>query len=215
MAVLLAVLVAAPLLAGCGSGTGSAAGSGTATGSGAGAARGTAASGASATGGTAAPRPLARSVPVRLEIPGIGVDTPVIRLGLAKDGSVQVPPIEKNAPAGWYQGSPTPGQIGPSVILAHVTVGQYGDGVFLHLSRLKRGDHILARLQDGASADFTVDKVQTVAKSSFPTDAVYGNVSHPALRLITCGGPRIGGGGGYRDNVVVYASLTTAHEAAR
>lgn len=36
-------------------------------------------------------RPLARSVPVGLRIPAIGVDTPVIRLGLAPDGSVQVP----------------------------------------------------------------------------------------------------------------------------
>ncbi|MFC1408095.1 class F sortase [Streptacidiphilus sp. N1-12] len=153
------------------------------------------------------PRPLARSVPVRLEIPAIGVDTPVVKLGLAADGSVQVPPIEAHAPAGWYQGSPTPGQVGPSVILAHVTVGQYGDGVFLHLSRLRPGDRIVARLADGASAAFTVDRVQTVAKAHFPTSAVYGDVDRPELRLITCGGPRNSDGSGYLDNVVVYASL--------
>jgi sortase (surface protein transpeptidase) len=146
---------------------------------------------------------------VRLLIPGIGVDTAVMQLGLASDGTVQVPPIEANAPAGWYRGSPTPGQTGPSVILAHVTVGRYGDGVFLHLSRLTPGDRITVRLQDGASAVFAVDRVQTVAKTRFPTAAVYGNVDRPELRLITCGGPRNRTGSGYLDNVVVYASLVS------
>ncbi|WP_042387336.1 class F sortase [Streptacidiphilus melanogenes] len=159
--------------------------------------------------GAGAPRPIARSTPVRLLIPSIGVDTAVMQLGLASDGTVQVPPIAANAPAGWYRGSATPGQTGPSVILAHVTVGRYGDGVFLHLSRLRPGDRITARLQDGASAVFAVDRVQTVAKAQFPTRAVYGNVDRPELRLITCGGPRSRTGGGYLDNVVVYASLVS------
>ncbi|WP_424556311.1 class F sortase [Streptacidiphilus pinicola] len=167
------------------------------------------ASGQAGAGAGAATGPIARSTPERLVIPSIGVDTAVVSLGLAPDGTVQVPPIEANAPAGWYRGSPTPGQTGPSVILAHVTVGRYGDGVFLNLSRLKQGDRITARLQDGASAVFSVDRVQTVAKAQFPTRAVYGNVDRPELRLITCGGPRNSAAGGYLDNVVVYASLVS------
>ena len=154
-------------------------------------------------------KPLARSVPVRLKIPSIGVDTTLMQLGLNPDGTVQVPPIEANAPAGWYRNSVTPGQTGPAVILAHVTVGQFGNGVFLHLSQLKPGDQVTVLLQDGASAVFTVDKVQLAPKSAFPTNAVYGNVDHPALRLITCGGPRGANGQGYPDNVIVYASLTS------
>ncbi|MHA6763810.1 class F sortase [Streptacidiphilus sp. PAMC 29251] len=161
-------------------------------------------------GAPAAPAALARSVPERLEIPGIGVDTPVMQLGLAADGTVGVPPIEAHSPAGWYDGSPTPGQVGPAVILGHVTVGQFGDGVFLHLSRMKAGDRITVVLKDGHSAEFAVDSVQTVAKSEFPKASVYGNVDHPALRLITCGGTRAGDGSGYTDNVVVYASLVRA-----
>ncbi|MBX7547646.1 class F sortase [Streptomyces sp. NPDC004232] len=157
-----------------------------------------------------APHPLGRSVPVRLRIPGIGVDTPVMRLGLAQDGSVQVPPITAHDPAGWYQHSPTPGQTGPSVILGHVTVGAHGDGVFRHLDRLRRGDGITVRLENGRSAGFTVTSVRTVAKADFPTKAVYGDVDRPELRLITCGGPRTGNG--YLDNVIVFAALsTTSH----
>jgi sortase (surface protein transpeptidase) len=150
---------------------------------------------------------MGRSAPVGLTIPSIGVHASVMSVGLNPDGTVGVPPIEANAPAAWYDGSPTPGQTGPSVILGHVTVGQFGDGVFLHLSRMRPGDRIEVSRQDGSTAVFTVDRVQTVGKSAFPTSAVYGNVDHPALRLITCGGPHLSGGG-YPDNVIVYASLT-------
>ncbi|MGN9755791.1 class F sortase [Streptomyces sp. SD31] len=149
--------------------------------------------------------PLGRSVPVRLQIPAIEVDTPVIRLGLASDGTVQVPPITADDRAGWYRHSPTPGQVGPSVLLGHVTVGSHGDGVFRHLARLHRGDRIVARRQDGTSAEFAVSAVRTVAKAEFPADDVYGDVDRPELRLITCGGPRAGDE--YRDNVIVFAKL--------
>ncbi|MEU6423986.1 class F sortase [Streptomyces spiralis] len=154
------------------------------------------------------PQVLGRSVPARLRIPEIGVDTPVMRLGLAQDGSVQVPPITAHDQAGWYQHSPTPGQMGPSVILGHVTVGAYGDGVFRHLDRLRRGDGITVRLENGRSAEFTVTSVRTVAKADFPTKEVYGDVDRPELRLITCGGPRTGDG--YLDNLIVFAALSTA-----
>ncbi|MEU6374769.1 class F sortase [Streptomyces sp. NPDC046909] len=149
-----------------------------------------------------------RSVPVRLRIPDIGVDTPVLRLGLAADGSVQVPPITAHDRAGWYEHSPTPGQTGPSVILGHVTVGSYGDGVFRRLGELRRGDRVEARLENGTTAGFAVTEVRTVAKAAFPAEAVYGNVDRPELRLITCGGPRTGTG--YRDNVIVFAASTDA-----
>ncbi|MEV1062099.1 class F sortase [Streptomyces sp. NPDC050263] len=162
-------------------------------------------------GASAAPvarptQPLARSVPVGLRIPAIEVDAPVMRLGLAADGTVEVPPVEQDDRAGWYENSPTPGQTGPSVILGHVTVGRYGDGVFRRLDRLRKGDLIGARLENGTTAEFAVTEVRTVDKAEFPTEDVYGNVDRPALRLITCGGPRTGDG--YRDNVIVFAELS-------
>lgn len=146
------------------------------------------------------------SPPVRLRIPAIEVDTPVIRLGLEPDGTVEVPPITADDRAGWYRHSPTPGQVGPSVILGHVTVGAYGDGVFRDLARLRRGDRIVAGRKDGTTAEFAVTAVRTVAKADFPADDVYGDVDRPELRLITCGGPREGEE--YRDNVIVFAKLS-------
>jgi LPXTG-site transpeptidase (sortase) family protein len=161
-----------------------------------------------ARGSAKAARAVGRSVPMRLQIPALGVDTPVMQLGLAADGSVQVPPVTAHDRAGWYRNSPTPGQTGPSVILGHVTVGAYGDGVFRHLARLHRGEVIVTRLANGTRAEFTVTAVRTVAKAHFPADAVYGNVQRPELRLITCGGPRTSDG--YLDNVIVFAALSSA-----
>ncbi|MFF3375857.1 class F sortase [Streptomyces sp. NPDC002680] len=153
-------------------------------------------------------RAVGRSAPVRLRIPAIGVDTPVMRLGLAPDRTVQVPPVTDHDQAGWYEQSATPGQTGPSVILGHVTVGSYGDGVFHDLGRLRRGEKIVARLENGTETEFTVTSLRTVAKADFPADDVYGNVDRPELRLITCGGPR--DENGYLDNVIVFAALTSS-----
>ncbi|CAL9651271.1 hypothetical protein SUDANB21_06649 [Streptomyces sp. enrichment culture] len=187
------------LVAGCGGGGGSAADGPAAT--------GTPGNRAPAGAGSpvAGPRPLARSVPVGLEIPAIGVDTPVVRLGLAPDRTVEVPPITADDPAGWYRYSPTPGRPGPSVILGHVTVGAYGDGVFRQLARLRRDDGITVRLENGTAAEFAVTSVRTVAKADFPTEDVYGDTPRPELRLVTCGGPLEDGE--YRDNVIVFAAL--------
>lgn len=168
--------------------------------------------------GTPAPEPpatkvngtkeLERSVPVRLRIPAIGVDTPVIRLGLAPDGTMQVPPVTAHDRAGWYRHSPTPGRTGPSVITGHVTVGEYGDGVFRRLERLRRGDRVTVRLENGKAAVFAVSAVRKVPKADFPADDVYGDVARPELRLITCGGPRTDDG--YPDNVIVFATPAAA-----
>jgi LPXTG-site transpeptidase (sortase) family protein len=210
--VCVAVVAAAALLVGCGGGGsgGPAAGHGsTGTRTTTEGPTGTPSAGDSR---AAAKSPRARSVPVGLRIPAIGVDTPVMRLGLAPDGSVRVPPITADDRAGWYEHSPTPGQTGPSVILGHVTVGKYGDGVFRHLDRLRRGERIEARLENGTTAEFAVTDVRTVAKADFPAEDVYGNVNRPELRLITCGGPL--DKDGYRDNVIVFAVATSATNSA-
>ncbi|ALV53860.1 class F sortase [Streptomyces althioticus] len=187
------------LVTGCGGGGGSADDGPAATATPGG--RPSAAAGSPVSG----PRPPARSVPVGLQIPAIGVDTPVVRLGLAPDRTVEVPPITADDPAGWYRYSPTPGRPGPSVILGHVTVGAHGDGVFRHLARLRRDDGITVRLENGTAARFAVTSVRTVAKADFPTEDVYGDTARPELRLITCGGPLEDGE--YRDNVIVFAAL--------
>jgi LPXTG-site transpeptidase (sortase) family protein len=151
-------------------------------------------------------RALARSVPVRIRIPVIGVSAPVMRLGKNADGTVQVPPLGDHNLTGWYAYGPAPGQRGAAVILGHVD-SLTGISVFFYLKDLHKGDRIYVTLADGKVAAFAVDGVQKVAKTAFPTAAVYGRARYPELRLITCGGPFDAASGHYLDNIIVYAHL--------
>jgi sortase (surface protein transpeptidase) len=160
-------------------------------------------------------KPLAFSRPVQLEIPKLDVDAPVMRLGLAANHTVAVPPLQNHNLAGWYDGSVTPGQQGTSVLLGHVD-SFTGISVFFYIKTLRRGNQIKVMRANGSTAIFTVDGVQRVVKSAFPTSDVYGRVKYPGLRLITCGGPFDTGTRQYLDNIVVYAHLSrTIHGSVR
>jgi hypothetical protein len=159
------------------------------------------------------PAPLGRSVPVHLEIPAIGVSTPTMELGLNPDGTIAVPPLRHDAPAGWYRHLATPGEIGPAIFLGHVDTARDGPAVFFRLRELRAGDTITVRRTDGSSAVFTVSQVVEYPKSAFPTDTVYGALDHPGLRLVTCGGSFDRIRREYRGNVVAYAHLTASFPA--
>ena len=151
-------------------------------------------------------KPLARSAPVQIRIPGIGVNAPVMKVGRDADGTVQVPPLEEHNLTGWYEYGPAPGQRGPAVILGHVD-STTGISVFYYLKNMHVGDNVYVTLADGKVAAFAVDGLQRVAKDAFPTASVYGKSGYPSLRLITCGGPFDKATGHYVDNVIVYAHL--------
>ena len=159
-----------------------------------------------APGSAAVAAPLPASAPMTIEIPAIGVDAPVTRLDLNADGTVQVPPLSNHNLAGWYDRSVTPGAQGTSVILGHVD-DYAGASVFFNIKSLREGDTVDITRADGTRTVFAVDGVQKAAKTSFPTSDVYGNVSYPALRLVTCGGPFDAKTGEYLDSIVVYAHL--------
>ncbi|RDI35895.1 sortase family protein [Rhodococcus sp. AG1013] len=142
--------------------------------------------------------------PVSISIPAIGVTSDLMMLGLEPDGALEVPP--GGHPAGWYSGSPVPGEIGPAIVAGHVD--WEGDpGVFYRLHELTPGDEVTATRSDGVTAVFRVASVERFAKASFPTSRVYGDLDHPGLRLITCGGEFDDSVRSYRDNTVVFADL--------
>ena len=53
-----------------------------------------------------------------------------------------MPPTVPGAPAGWYSGSPSPGEVGPAVFLGHVNATDGGPGVFANLRGLTPGTEI-------------------------------------------------------------------------
>lgn len=146
------------------------------------------------------------SRPVRLDVPAIGVRTgELIQLGLRPDGTLEVPGDALTT--GWFEHSPTPGELGPAVLAAHVDY-DHVPGTFHRLHELPVGATAVVRRADGTSAEFTVTRVERYPKAAFPTERVYGDTSAPELRLITCGGDFDSATGNYLDNVVAYAVLT-------
>ncbi len=165
----------------------------------------------SAASGTKAPPPkksnpeVARSTPVELRIPAIGVAGPLTTLGQDLDGSVQVPNDPEQA--GWFWPGPSPGQVGSAVILGHVDSTE-GPAVFYELRFLQAGDRVVVTLADGVVAQFRVTRVTTYLNEQFPARQVYAaSGGARALQLVTCGGEYDAANDGYQSNVVVYTTL--------
>ncbi len=148
--------------------------------------------------------PIARSVPVSLQVPTIGVSTSLSALGLNATGTVQVPTNDEQP--GWYELGPTPGQTGSSVILGHVDTFK-GPGVFFRLRTLEAGDQVDVTLADGTVVRFAVSTVAQYTKAQFPDQEVYASHGFSGLQLVTCGGTFDSQTGHYLSNIVVYTTL--------
>jgi len=149
---------------------------------------------------------LPKSEPVSIDIPKIGAHSSLVPLGLNPDNTVQVPPVTTPLQAGWYTYAPTPGEIGPAVVLGHVD-GNHQKGIFFRLKELAAGDRVSIARKDGSTASFEVTKVHQVPKKDFESEGVYDDTPGPELRLITCGGVFDRSAHNYVDNIVVYARL--------
>ncbi|MCP3755494.1 class F sortase [Streptomyces sp. TBY4] len=152
---------------------------------------------------TAAPKPA--SAPVRVRIPAAGVDaSPLLALGLAADGTVEVPSVADAEKIGWYDKGVTPGETGPAVLIGHFDTAR-GPAVLRDVSKVRVGDEVTVSREDGSTAVFRVRELEQVDKKRFPTDKVYGDTARPELRVITCGGEITDG---HRpDNIILYADL--------
>jgi hypothetical protein len=165
-------------------------------------------SASAATGQPPAPAaaPMARSLPVSVAIPAIGVRAEMIRLGLEPGGAMAVPPLTHPQLAGWFDLGPTPGERGTAVIVGHVDAAGVGPAVFYELGDLRPGDRIYVTLADHRVAAFAVWAAALYPKADFPAATVYGDTSQPSLRLITCGGIFDPQTGHYLSNIVVFAT---------
>ncbi|MFC8226602.1 class F sortase [Streptomyces sp. NPDC057287] len=161
-------------------------------------------------GTTPAPRPsvhpLPPSTPLRLRIPAVKVDAPMMELGLDAAGALEPPPDNNPVLTGWYAGGTVPGATGTAITAGHVDT-RLGPGVFQRLGSVRKGAVIEIARADQRTAVFTVYAVEVYDKKNFPDAKVYGPSARPELRVITCGGP-YSKKAGYEDNIVVFASLT-------
>jgi sortase (surface protein transpeptidase) len=143
--------------------------------------------------------------PRTLRIPSLGIvapfETPV---GINDDGTIGVP--DSFETVSYYRYGPTPGALGPAVILGHVDSYE-GPAVLYSLGQVQAGDRIEVERADGTIAVFSVTAMERVEQGAFPNDRVYGNIPYAGLRLITCSGTFNRGIQRYSHNLIVYAEL--------
>jgi LPXTG-site transpeptidase (sortase) family protein len=148
------------------------------------------------------PRGHAGAVPVRIQIPSIGVDAPVVPVGVDATGGVDVP--QDVRVAGWYRFGSAPGADGSAVVLGHVDSAIQGTGVFFRLQTIPVGATVRIELRGGAAVTYRVVARRAYLKTRLPP-SLFRRSGPTGLALITCGGPFDPSRHRYQDNVVVYA----------
>lgn len=124
-------------------------------------------------------------LPLTLVVPGIGIEAPVIAVGLTNDGAMDVP--KRPSDVGWFEYSPRPGLAGNSILAGHLD-WQGTPGVFAKLAGVKNGEAVVIRESDGAERGFAVEWKREVAAEAPPPKQVFEPIISPGLTLITCGG---------------------------
>lgn len=151
---------------------------------------------------------LSRSLPVRVDIPRIGVHADVVKVGVTPRGSLEAPPLDRARSVGWYRLGPTPGEPGAAVVLGHVDAEGVGPAVFYRLGKLESGDTLSVTRADGSHATFTVTGGASYPKDRLPYGRIFADLDYPVLRLVTCGGRFDDRTRTWENNLVVYAILT-------
>ncbi len=139
--------------------------------------------------------------PVRLRVPDVQLDMPVLAMGVDDDGAMALP--SDTADAGWYRFGPAPGAAGTTVVAAHVDSLVHGLGAFARLRDVPAGASVTVTTADGTDHEYRVDRVERISKTEVPLDLLFDRSGPERLVLVTCGGEFDRGTGHYLDNVVV------------
>ena len=165
------------------------------------------------------------SVPLRLEIPKLGINAGMLGVGLAESNAMDAPEGPRDDPVWqqvfWYRGSAIPGARSTALIAGHIDGGRDGKAVFGHLGDLRPGDAIVVhdtrtgrevRFAVKAARSYTLAEAATpaVLKQIYGAGPVAGKWAQPSadglahLTLITCAGTFRNGTHDHR--LVVYAN---------
>ncbi|NMH99890.1 sortase domain-bontaining protein [Pseudonocardia acidicola] len=142
------------------------------------------------------------ATPQRLRLPSLGVDAPVVPVGVAAGGALVVP--DDPGVLGWWQAGARPGSgHGTVVVDGHVDSAVAGPGALYHLRAVRLGDRVQLGTDRGTQG-YVVRALRSFPKSAPPPD-LFAIDGPPRLALITCGGSFDRHTRQYADNVVAYA----------
>jgi sortase (surface protein transpeptidase) len=141
--------------------------------------------------------------PARLEVPDVGLDMPVLPMGVDDSGAMALP--ADTADAGWYRFGPAPREAGTTVIAAHVDSRIHGLGAFARLRDVPENAAVTVTTADGTRRTYRVERIERTPKTEVPLELLFDRGGPERLVLVTCGGRFDRGTGHYVDNVLVTA----------
>ena len=141
----------------------------------------------------------AKAAPVHVVIPTLGVDAPIIPIGV--ENGVLIPPGDPQT-LGWWSDGAEPGAVRGGALVTGHTV-HTGGGQLDDLEKVRIGDRVRVRTEKGLIG-YRVTKVRIYRKATLAKDAqeVFSQTGPGRLVLITC---EDWDGTKYLSNVVVYA----------
>lgn len=144
-------------------------------------------------------------VPVTLSIPTIGVNAPILPVGIDASGNMESP----NTPTdvAWYSPGTRPGSPGNSALAAHVDFHDYGKAVFWDLHTLTVGAEVFVTDDAGTRRRFLVTSVEVFPADNAPRERIFGVTTTANLNLISCIGDFDPGTRSYDKRVVVFTTL--------
>lgn len=147
------------------------------------------------------------AAPQQLASADLGIDMPVVPVGVQDDGSMEIP--VDPAVAGWYRYGPAPADAeGTTVLAAHVDSRVYGVGPLAQLREAQPGQTLQVADADGIVTAYTVESVTYIPRAELPVDELFDRGGPRSLVLITCGGQFDEQTRTYSDNVVLIARAT-------
>lgn len=138
--------------------------------------------------------------PVRVSVPSIKLNAPIVGVGINAKGEMDVPSGRTNN-VGWYEYGTVPGGTGSAVLDAHVFAA-FGD-----LRYLKPGNDIFITMESGATLHFRVSQAQTYLLKEVPLERLFNEAGGSYLHLITCAGTLTPDRSTYDHRLIVYAEL--------
>ena len=144
-------------------------------------------------------------IPIRLNIPKLGVTANVEAVALDIKNNMDVP--QKVEDVGWYKLGVKPGEKGNAVIDGHYDDITGAPVVFYNLASLQVGDSIETVDNNGKKLTFIVQKKANYAYNQFPLLEVFGQSNGKNLNLITCSGTWDKNNKTYADRLIIYSTL--------
>jgi hypothetical protein len=166
-------------------------------------------------------------IPLRLDLPSLGVSATMVGVGILPDATMDAPKGPRDSPiwdqAFWYRGSAIPGALSTALVAGHVDGPDGRSAVFGHLDALGPGDPVVLHdTRTGLDVRFAVTETRSypltetrdpaVLARIYGAGPVAGTAPQPSpdhlahLTLITCTGTFRDGTHDHR--LVVYATRT-------